>query len=129
MPAARELNILIVDDQQTMRALAKSCLNQIGVLRVADAADGKAALNRMLQQRYDVVICDWIMPDMDGLTLLGQVRKNAALKTTPFIMASAHSAKDKIQLALAAGANVYVQKPFKSADLKGAIESIVGKLN
>jgi two-component system chemotaxis response regulator CheY len=127
MTAVRDLSVLLVDDQDSMRSLAKICLNQIGVLRVIDVADGHSAFASMHERRFDLVICDWIMPDMDGLELLQKVRNNAILRRTPFIIASAQSARDKISQALNAGASVYVTKPFTAPELRKALELALGR--
>jgi CheY-like chemotaxis protein len=62
MPAARSIAVLVVDDQQTMRGMARQCLKQIGVLDVALAASGEAALEQMMAKKFDVVISDLNMP-------------------------------------------------------------------
>ena len=129
MTTAHDLNVLLVDDQQSMRSLAKICLNQIGILHVTEMADAIGAWACMHERRYDVVICDWIMPDMDGLDLLHKVRDNAILRRMPFIMMSAQSAQHRISQALNAGASVYIQKPFAPPELRKALELVFGRLH
>ena len=88
MPVAKNMTVLVVDDQDSMRGLAKFSLSKLGITKVADVADAKTALARMQQTKFDLIICDWIMADMDGLALVSKMRAHPVLKRTPFIMAS-----------------------------------------
>ena len=126
MPAAKSIAVLVVDDQDSMRSLAKVSLGKLGVTRVADVGDARAALARMLQMKFDVVICDWIMADMDGFALISRMRADPALKSTPFIMTSAREDPEQIAAALKAGVTGYLVKPFKPEDLKAGIEKACG---
>ena len=128
MPVAKNMTVLVVDDQDSMRGLAKVSLNRIGISRVADAPDAKTALTKMQQTKFDLVICDWIMAEMDGLQLVSKMRGHPVLKGTPFIMASARQNPEQIAAAMKAGVNGYLTKPFKPEDLKAGIEKITGKL-
>lgn len=128
MPVAKNMTVLVVDDQDSMRGLAKVSLSKIGITKVADVGDAKTALARMQQTKFDLVICDWIMADMDGLALVGKMRAHPVLKNTPFIMASARQNPEQIAAALKAGVTGYIVKPFKPEDLKSGIEKVCGAL-
>ena len=69
MPAAKSLKILVVDDQQTMRGLARQCLKRLGVVDVTLAAAGDQALEAMMSKKFDVVISDLNMPGLSGVEL------------------------------------------------------------
>jgi two-component system chemotaxis response regulator CheY len=128
MPTAKSINVLVVDDQDSMRGLAKLSLGKLGITRVAYVADANTALLRMQQTKFDLVICDWIMADMDGLALVSKMRAHPVLKSTPFIMASARQNPEQIAAALKAGVTGYLVKPFKPEDLKAGIEKACGAL-
>jgi two-component system chemotaxis response regulator CheY len=74
MPDPRSLKILVVDDQQSMRGMARQCLKRIGIVQVTLAASGDAALEQMKTQRFDAVISDLNMPGMSGLELAAATR-------------------------------------------------------
>jgi CheY-like chemotaxis protein len=82
----------------------------------------------MQQTNFDVVICDWIMADMDGLALISRMRADPRLKSTPFIMTAAREDPEQIAAALKAGVTGYLVKPFKPEDLKAGIEKACGAL-
>ena len=128
MPVAKNMTVLVVDDQDSMRGLAKVSLGKLGITKVADVADAKTALTRMQQTKFDLVICDWIMADMDGLALVSKMRAHPALKSTPFIMASARRNPEQNAAALNAGVAGCLVKPFKPEDLKAEIEKACGVL-
>ena len=88
MPDARTLNILVVDDQQTMRGIARQCLKRLGIVQVTLAASGDAALGEMKQQRFDAVISDLNMAGMSGLDLAASIRAHPVLKTVPVFVAT-----------------------------------------
>jgi two-component system chemotaxis response regulator CheY len=128
MPVAKNMTVLVIDDQDSMRGLAKVSLNKLGITKVADAPDAKAALARMQQTKFDLVICDWIMAEMDGLALLGTMRADPVLRHTPFIMASARPDSKETAVAMEAGVGGCLLKPFKPEDLKAGIEKACGAL-
>jgi len=106
------MKVLIVDDFATMRRILKNILKQIGFSNIAEADDGKTALTELKKDKFDLVLCDWNMPGMSGLELLQNVRSDAGLKDTPFIMVTAEAQKENILEAVKAGVNNYVVKPF-----------------
>ncbi|MCD6266463.1 MAG: response regulator [Deltaproteobacteria bacterium] len=106
------MKVLIVDDFATMRRILKNILKQIGFSNIAEADDGKTALTELKKDKFDLVLCDWNMPGMSGLELLQNVRSDAGLKDTPFIMVTAEAQKENILEAVKAGVTNYVVKPF-----------------
>ena len=77
MPDPRSLKILVVDDQQSMRGMARQCLKRLGIIQVTLAANGDAALEAMKTQRFDAVISDLNMPGMSGLDLAAAHSRHA----------------------------------------------------
>ena len=106
------MKILIVDDFATMRKILKNVLTQIGFKNIMEAEDGEAALKALKKDKYDLVLCDWSMPEMPGIELLGKIRSDNDLKEVPFIMVTAETNKDKILEAVKAGVSNYIVKPF-----------------
>lgn len=129
MPSAQNMIVLLVDDQQSMRELARFALEQIGIRKVTEAKNGNQALERMQAQKFDLVISDWNMDGMDGLDLLKVIRADPLQKKTPFIMATGEQSKEQVKQAIDAGVNNYVVKPYSAKVLKDKIEAVVGALN
>lgn len=128
MPQPQNLKVLVVDDQQSMRGLMRYCLQQLGVRNVIEAKDGGEALQALLANKFDLVMSDWNMEGMDGLTLLKTIRANALIKKTPFIMSTGQKDQEKVREAIQAGVNNYIVKPFNVETLRKKIEAVIGKL-
>jgi two-component system chemotaxis response regulator CheY len=116
--------ILIVDDYSTMVRIIRNLLRQIGFQQVDDASDGAAALVKMRQRRYGLVISDWNMEPMSGFALLQQVRADSTLFSTPFILVTAESKTDNVIAAKKAGVSNYIVKPFTVETLRNKIEEV-----
>ena len=116
--------ILVVDDYNTMVRIIRNLLRQLGFTDVDDAADGSAALTKMHDRKYGLVISDWNMEPMTGYDLLKEVRADPNLATTPFIMITAESKTENVIAAKKAGVNNYIVKPFNAATLKTKIEAV-----
>lgn len=125
MPAAKSLKVLVVDDQQTMRGLARQCLKKIGVVDVALAAGGEAGFELMQKSKFDVVISDLNMPGWSGVDLAKQIKAHPVLKSTPVFLATSDAYRDQ-----ADGDEVdeFVAKPFSVADMRVALENALGEL-
>jgi len=115
---------LIVDDMATMRRIIRSILNQLGYQNIDEAEDGKVALQKLKQQKYDFVITDWNMPNMTGIELVQAIRKDPELKHLPVLMVTAEAKKENVIMALKAGVNNYIVKPFTPATLKQKLEQV-----
>ena len=128
MPSLETLKILVVDDQVSMRGLTRYSLQQIGFKMIDDCANGKIALEKLQRIPFDLVISDWNMDVLDGLSLLKLIRQHPQLKKLPFIMVTGQGDREQVKQAVDAGVNNYIIKPFTTATLKGKIEAVVGKL-
>lgn len=125
--------VLIVDDFETVRLFLRNALSQIGIDNVEEATNGREALEALEQAHqaghaFDIVFCDWNMPEMTGYELLNEVRHTAHLQHVPFVMVTAESEDSNVEIALKAGATDYITKPFTVDGLKSKIESIVTRL-
>ena len=116
--------VLVVDDYNTMIRIIRNLLRQIGFENIDDAADGSAALARMREKRYGLVISDWNMEPMTGYELLKEVRADPGLSKTPFIMVTAESKTENVIAAKKAGVNNYIVKPFNAQTLQSKIEAV-----
>src|SRR5258705_4639210 len=116
--------ILVVDDYNTMIRIIRNLLKQLGFENVDDASDGSAALARMQEKKYGLVISDWNMEPMNGYDLLREVRASTELSQTPFIMITAESKTEHVIDAKKAGVNNYIVKPFNAATLKAKLEAV-----
>lgn len=128
MPAASDLKVLVVDDQQTIRALVRNGLKAIGVNDIEDAADGEQAVGVLLSKKINLIISDYNMPNLDGLGLLRAVRATPHLKGIAFIMLTGRSDNDLVQRAQQFGVNNYLVKPFTIGTLREKIEQVFGEL-
>ncbi len=124
MAADLSMPILVVDDYSTMLRIIRNLLRQLGFEDVDDATDGTAALSKMRQRKYGLVISDWNMTPMTGYELLQQVRADPDLGKTPFIMITAESKTDNVIAAKKAGANNYIVKPFNAVTLENKIRAV-----
>ena len=126
MAMDKNTNVLIVDDYKTMLRIIRNLLKQLEFDNVEEATDGAEALAKLRAGNFGLVISDWNMAPMTGLDLLKEVRADARLKNTPFIMITAESKTENVIAAKKAGVNNYIVKPFNAPTLKSKIEAVFG---
>jgi PAS domain S-box-containing protein len=128
---AQTYSVLLVEDHDINRKLAEIMLQRMGY-RFTTAADGQQALDRLAQESFDVVLMDVMMPVMDGLTALRQLRAQEAQDPgqcrTPVLMVTAHAMTGDKERFMAAGADGYVSKPMSQTGLKKEIEATLARL-
>ena len=117
--------VLIVDDYKTMLRIVRGLLRQIDFHNVDEASDGAAALEKLRQGNFGLVISDWNMAPMTGLQLLQAVRADTRLRATPFIMITAESKTENVIAAKQAGVSNYIVKPFNAETLQSKIEKVL----
>jgi len=105
-------SVLIVDDSRASREIMNRILSGLGIIHVRTAISGKAALESIRSQCPEIVFLDWLMPEMTGLEVLKEIRKEPRLKNLPVVMVSSCSNREMVVEALKAGANGYIVKPF-----------------
>ena len=113
--------LLVIEDEAPLRANLVRLLTAEGY-QVITAADGDEGIRRARADRPDLVICDILMPLVDGYGVLATLRSQPETAATPFIFLTASADKDDLERGLQSGANDYVTKPFKIADLLAAIK-------
>ena len=121
------MKIITIDDSSTMRRIIKNTLSRIGYGEdILEAENGKQALDILSKNKVDLIITDWNMPIMDGLTFVKLIRSKREWNDTPIIMVTTESAKEDIIEALKAGVNNYIVKPFTPEVLKEKIGVVMG---
>jgi two-component system chemotaxis response regulator CheY len=114
--------VLVVDDSQTTVRVVRSLLARVGFKDIDDASNGMAALAKMTEKSYAIVIADWNMEPMSGYQLLKQVRADPQLSATRVILMTAELNASHVIAAKKAGANNYILKPFTDEVLRTKIE-------
>ena len=125
MADTTNMKVLVVDDFATMRRIVKNILKQLGYNNIVEADDGTTALEILEKEKVDMIISDWNMPKMTGLDLLKNVRGNAEMADTPFIMVTAEAQQDNIILAVKAKVSQYIVKPFTAETLGEKIDKVL----
>jgi two-component system chemotaxis response regulator CheY len=128
LPDRTSLKFLVVDDFSTMRRIVRNLLKELGFTNVDEAEDGAAALSKLRQGGFEVVVSDWNMPNMDGLTLLQTMRADTELESLPFLMITADAKKEHVAAAVQAGASSCIAKPFTAATLQEKLDKIFEKM-
>ncbi len=128
MTTPAEMKFLIVDDFSTMRRIVRGLLKEMGCNNADEAEDGAVALQMLKNQRYDFVVSDINMPNMNGFDLLKAVKADDNLKHLPVLMVTAEARKEDIVLAAQSGAAGYIVKPFTKATLEEKLMKIMQKL-
>ena len=123
-----DLKYLIVDDFSTMRRIVRGLLKEMGCNNAEEAEDGAVALAALKAQKFDFVVCDINMPNMNGFDFLKAVRADDSLKHIPVLMVTAEARKEDIVLAAQSGAAGYIVKPFTKATLEEKVQKIMQKL-
>lgn len=124
MALDKNMPILIVDDYKTMLRIIRNLLKQLGFDNVDEATDGSAALQKLRDGKFGLVISDWNMEPMSGIQLLREVRADGNLRKMPFIMVTAESKTENVVIAKEAGVTNYIVKPFNAATLKTKMEAV-----
>ena len=117
-----DVRVLVVDDQVLNRDLVASQLQRLGYV-TEQASSGAEALHKLAQNKYDCVLLDIMMPDMDGFQVLDTIRAKEHLKLLPIIMLSALEDPETITKTMQRGASDYLTKPFHSVILKTRIQN------
>ena len=125
----KNMRILVVDDFSTMRRIVRGILRQLGFENSVEAENGAEAFKAVQDGGIDFVVSDWNMPVMNGLDLLKNIRAEESIKNTPLLMVTAEALKENVVMAISAGANNYVVKPFTSDVLEEKMTAIFKNLN
>lgn len=125
----KKMKVLIVDDFATMRRVIKNLMKSLGFENFEEAEDGAKALKILKTTKIDFVVTDWNMPNMNGLELLKEIRKESRLAHIPVLMVTAEQKREQIIAAAKAGVNGYIVKPFTAETLSKKLIKIFDRLN
>lgn len=116
------MHALIVDDSASMRMILKAHLKKLG-FEVTEAKNGREALTCLKgTTKTDLVLVDWNMPEMDGISFVRAVRAESDYASLPLMMVTTNTELSQVSEALAAGANEYIMKPFTGAMIREKLE-------
>lgn len=118
--------ILIIEDNEGVREEIVDILRYAGY-DVRDAENGRLGLELVAQWVPDLVVCDLMMPELDGYATLAAMRADPASATIPFLCLTARGEQRDMQKAMALGADDYLRKPFTTDELLAALESLLTK--
>lgn len=116
--------IMIVDDSASLRQVVAIALKGAGY-DVMEACDGRDALGKLTGQRVNLIISDVNMPNMDGITFVAELKKNAAYKFTPVIMLTTEATEEKKRAGQMAGAKAWMVKPFQPQQMVAAVAKLI----
>lgn len=114
----KKIRLLIIDDAKFIRDLVQKTLkSEYPSMEITEAVDGRKAQNILQNNSFDLILCDWEMPEMNGIELLQWVRKQENMQEQPFVLVTSLDQKENVVEALQAGVNDYVTKPFTPEQL------------
>ena len=120
--------ILIVEDSPTMRSLLASSLEELdGAMKITEAGSGFEALRQLPRDRYDLVVTDINMPDINGLELVSFVKNNDAYRDIPLLIVSTEGSERDVGKGLQLGADAYLVKPFDPDELREIVRSLLDR--
>lgn len=120
------MKALVVDDSAVMRKVLIGALARANITDVGQAADGKEAVDAVMNEEFGLVLMDWNMPNMLGIDAVREIRAKG--KTVPIIMVTTEAEKTRVIEALKAGANNYIIKPFEPATIVAKIQDVLAKV-
>ena len=122
---------LVVDDSVMMRRLMRSALKQINITDVAEAENGRMALDILMKGAadFELIVCDWTMPDMTGIELLKACKIDESMRRIPFVMVTAEAQRASMLEAIYSGVDDYVVKPFTPNKLQEAIQKAKDRID
>ena len=122
-----EIQVLVVDDSSAVRAVVRKILAQLGYSNVDEAWDGTAALAKLNEKPFGLVISDWHMEPMNGKALLDQVFGKKQFQKIPFIMMTTASEQYKLVAAKYPATIDFINKPFTPEELQSKISKVNAK--
>jgi len=120
----KQIDVLVVDDESAIREMIRFALGRAG-MKVRCAADGLEALNKISEERPDILLLDWMMPGINGLDMTRRLRRNSQTAEIPIIMLTAKVTEDDKVAGLNAGTDDYIIKPFSPKELVARIQAVL----
>ena len=121
--------VLVVDDSLPMRSVMKKSVKASGfnVASFSEAANGTEALHALKKEWLDLVLTDYNMPDMDGLELIQEMKKDDILKAIPIVMITTEGSRRRVEEFMEKGAAGYIKKPFTPEQIRQTLNTIMGE--
>ena len=119
-------SVLVVEDSPTMRQLIVYALKRLADVRIVEAQDGLDALKKLASDKFDIILSDINMPNLDGLKLVQRIRAVEATKAIPIVMITTEGATEDRQRALALGATAYITKPIQAPQVIAKVKELLG---
>lgn len=120
-------NILVVEDSTTMRSLIVSTLELLDDIEITESPSGFEALKILPHEKFDLILTDINMPDINGLELVSFVKNNQEYKSVPLIIISTEGSIKDVERGMALGADEYITKPFKPEELQSVVKKYLDK--
>jgi two-component system chemotaxis response regulator CheY len=120
--------ILIVEDSPTMRSLLTSSLEELeGAVKIVEVGSGFEALRHLPRERFDLIVTDINMPDINGLELVSFVKRDPRYRNTPLVIVSSEGSERDREKGLALGADAYLVKPFAAEELQRLVLDLLSQ--
>ncbi len=124
MEKLNTLSVLVVEDSNAIRSLIVKILKRKGIGKITQASNGKQALDAVTLLRPDLIISDLVMPEMNGVELLGNLQKHPEFKRIPFVVLTSKTEDATFKKIMGMGAADYIRKPFGEQELLVKLKSI-----
>jgi len=122
----KKQHILVVEDEESLLKLVSILFASRGY-HVTGVADGRSALEMIAGNRPDLVVLDLMLPEVDGVEVCRHIRRNAETRDLPVLMLTARKSSHDVNAGLNAGADAYITKPFKTAEVMDTIEKLLNR--
>jgi len=116
--------VLVVDDMSAIRAVVKASLAEMGAKDITEDGNGETAIKRLTNHHFDLIICDWDMPEKTGIEVLTAFRGQEGKETTPFIMLTGMTDQDTVRQVIEAKVTDFIAKPFTPSTLQSKIQRV-----
>lgn len=120
-------SVLVIDDDPDTREYLSALVNQLANVSVIEASDGIEGIKILAGHSIDLVLCDWNMPNMNGIEFLSQARDLPGHAQLPIVMITGESSRDRVMEALQSGITDYVMKPFSLDNLMTKLKALMDK--
>ena len=121
-------SILVVEDSASMRSFIVTTIEEMNGYRIFESGSGFEALKLLPRQRFDLIITDINMPDINGLELIRYVRSNPLYQDIPLFIITTERGKEDRKRGLALGANEYIVKPFDPKNLQKLVKKYISDM-
>jgi two-component system chemotaxis response regulator CheY len=119
------LNVLVVDDSSASRRHVRRILENMGIEKIYEVANGKEAIEQIEQNFFDLVVTDYHMPEMDGMELTTYIRENSSQSSVPVLMVTSEEDQSRLAVVKQAGVSAVCDKPFEPANVKAFVKKIL----